>query len=129
VTIMSAKRRPAKTIHPDPQTGPSTSPLINGSLAECGVEVGDRGSSAGPPEGAMSDTDILAAALARLTTRPRRCLVHENPDHGWHLLLIDDDGAGILAEVDDGDVAIWLCHLVNQALDRVCALLSEETAP
>jgi hypothetical protein len=44
--------------------------------------------------------------------------VYENtPGHGFHLLLIDDDGGFVLAdEIGDLEAAAWLADLANDAL-------------
>ena len=66
--------------------------------------------------GAFTNIDPQALA-ARLASRQRRCYVHENIGHGYHLLVIDDGAGFILAEeVGDWEAAVWLAALVNEAL-------------
>ena len=56
--------------------------------------------------------------------RERRCYVYENVGGGYHLLLVDDDGALILVEqICDWEGAIWVADLVNQELAKRGALL------
>ena len=64
--------------------------------------------------------------VRRLATRPRRCAVYKNPELGYHILLIDDDGHFLLAEVTDHDAAHWLADLVNADLGRLHRLLHGE---
>jgi hypothetical protein len=71
---------------------------------------------------AMIDAEIAADYAAGLVSRPRWCGVYQNPDSSFHLLVIDDGGAGILVDrIDDYEAATWLCGLVNAALAVECA--------
>ena len=52
--------------------------------------------------------------------RERRCYVYENVGGGYHLLLVDDDGALILVgHVDDWEATVWIASLVNADLARL----------
>jgi hypothetical protein len=54
------------------------------------------------------------------TVVERRCYVYENIGGGYHLLLVDDDGALILVgQVDDWEAAVWIASLVNAELARL----------
>ena len=73
-------------------------------------------------QGAVGTT--IACRTARLASRRRRCYVYENIGGGYHLLLVDDDGALILVEqICDWEGAIWVADLVNQELAKRGALL------
>ena len=63
---------------------------------------------------------IAAEYGAHLASRRRRCYVYENIGGGYHLLLVDDDGALILVgQVDDWEAAVWIASLVNAELARL----------
>ena len=54
------------------------------------------------------------------TVVERRCYVYENIGGGYHLLLVDDDGALILVgHVDDWEATVWIASLVNAELARL----------
>jgi hypothetical protein len=69
-------------------------------------------------------TRIAAEFADRITDRQRHCYVYENADGSYHLLLVAETNAGILADrVDELEAAVWLCSLVNRALGELGALL------
>ena len=67
---------------------------------------------------------IAAEYSARLASRRRRCYVYENIDGSYHLLLVAETNASILADqIDDWEAALWLASLINAELKRRGALL------
>jgi hypothetical protein len=66
----------------------------------------------------------IACRTARLASRRRRCYVYENIDGSYHLLLVAETNASILADqIDDWEAALWLASLINAELKRRGALL------